>query len=114
MRPLMYKSLLNNSEGDELIIGGDCPFSGVSILFQTLLFLSIGALPFVISCIQNQVLNFAQLLSHFLPAIISDIRIYGISNFFLSDMAYNDGATLWDFLVFLFLILLNATVRVSC
>jgi hypothetical protein len=54
----MYKSLLNNSEGDELIIGGDYPFSGVSILFQTLLFLSIGALPFVISCIQNQVLNF--------------------------------------------------------
>ncbi len=106
---------------------GDDPFSGVGVLFQTLLFLSIGTLPFVITQVDSRVvvykhqeLNFYPtwifILARFvalLPAIVLDIIIYGTVVFFLSNMAYNDGATLWNFLIFLLLIFLNATATVS-
>jgi len=106
---------------------GDNPYSGIGVLFQTLMFLSLGTLVFVLTQVDNraivykhQDLNFYPtwifVLGRFLaliPAVTLDIIFYGTVVFFLSGMAYDDGASFWNFLIFLLLLFLNAIATVT-
>jgi hypothetical protein len=106
---------------------GDNPYSGIGVLFQTLMFLSLGTLVSVMTQIDNrpivykhQELNFYPtwifVLGRFfalLPAITIDIIFYGTVVFFLSGLAYDNGASFWNFLIFLLLLFLNAIATVS-
>lgn len=106
---------------------GDYPYSGIGVLYQVLMFLAMGSLPVVFSQVDNRPIVYKHLDRNFyralifvfgrcistIPAIFLDIILYGVVVFFLSGMAYNDGATFWNFIIFLLLLFMTAftTVR---
>lgn len=106
--------------------GGD-PNSGIGVLFQVLMFLAVGNLPFIFTQVDNRPIVYKHLDLNFyralvfvigrsvaaIPSVILDILLYGVVVFFLSGMAYNDGATLWNFFVFLLLLFITSYTTVS-
>jgi len=98
------------------------PVSGVGVLYQSLLFIALGRVPFILPQIDNRDIVYKHQDANFypswvfvagssianLPSSILDILLYGVVVFFLTGMAYNDGATILNFFIFLLLILLSA------
>jgi len=106
---------------------GDNPYSGIGVLYQVLMFLAMGSLPVVFSQVDNRPIVYKHLDRNFyralifvfgrciatIPAIFLDIILYGVVVFFLSGMAYNDGATFWNFVIFLLLLFMTAFTTAS-
>ena len=100
----------------------DDPTAGVGVLYQSLFFMSLGGLTKVMpqfDCrgvfYKHQDANFFPTSAFVLgrsiaqiPSSLLDACFYGIPVFFLSGMAYNDGATISNFFMFLLITLVSA------
>ena len=107
--------------------GGQNPDSGFGLLFEVLMFLAFGTSVFILPQIYDRSVVYKHLDLDFyrtiifvvgrsiasIPAITIDVVLYGTLVFFLSGLAYNDGATLWNFLIFLFLLFIHILTTVS-
>lgn len=101
---------------------GNTPSSMVGVVYQSLFFLSLGGLQKVTPQVQSRGVFYRHQDANmfptwtfvlgrsiaYLPSSLLDALSYGVIVFFFSGMAYNDGATVANFFIFLLLVLLSA------